>query len=143
MPDTSTTPAHRPIEPPGLRAAAAAGACALDPQAVEQLRQLDPSGANRLIARVVDAYRGSAEKLVPQLRDAMARGDHAGVRLVAHTLKSSSQNVGASQLALLCASVEAMVRTGETTGLEEAVRALCVEVDRAVAALGQLQEVRA
>ena len=143
MPETSTPPAHRPFEPPGPTAVDRSGAFALDPQAVEQLRQLDPGGANRLILRVVEAYRGSAEKLVPQLHDAMARGDLAGVRRVAHTLKSSSANVGASQLAQLCASVETMVRTGETAGLDEAVHAMCAEVDRAVAALGQLQEVRA
>jgi HPt (histidine-containing phosphotransfer) domain-containing protein len=115
----------------------------LDLQAVEQLRQLDPRGANRLIARVVEAYRGSADKLLPQIRDAVARGDHAGVRLVAHTLKSSSENVGARQLAQLCSAVEAMARSGQVVGLEASVDALCAEVERAVEALGQLEEARA
>lgn len=141
MQDTSTKTAAPPREPNAPPAAAATGV--LDLQAVEQLRQLDPRGANRLIARVVEAYRGSADKLVPQIRDAVARGDHAGVRLVAHTLKSSSQNVGARQLAQLCAAVEAMARSGQVVGLEASVDALCAEVERAVEALGQLEEARA
>jgi HPt (histidine-containing phosphotransfer) domain-containing protein len=139
-PSTSLDASCGGASTPTTGAAAASGV--LDPQAVDQLRRLDPSGSNRLIERIVEAYRGSADKLVPQLRESLARGDHAAVRMVAHTLKSSSQNIGASRLAQLCAAVEAMVRTDQVDGLDTAVTALCAEVDRAVEALGGLREVR-
>jgi hypothetical protein len=46
-------------------------------------------------------------------------------------------------LSALCAAVETMVRTGEVSGLDPAVEALSLELRRALAALGQLPEVRA
>jgi HPt (histidine-containing phosphotransfer) domain-containing protein len=130
----------------GLPAPAATHAAArpvLDAEALARLRELDPTGSTRLVGRVVEAYRTSAGRLEPQMREALARGDHAGVRHAAHTLKSASANVGALQLSALCAAVETMVRSGEVAGLDPAVEALGLELARALAALGQLPEVRA
>jgi hypothetical protein len=93
--------AARPDEP-------AAGA--LDVAALARLSDLDPSGCNGLVARVLHTYAVSLERLSAELRQARATGDPATVRRVAHTLKSSSASIGALALAALCAQVESAAR---------------------------------
>ena len=82
----------------------------LDPEALERLAELDPTGKNRLVERVFQAFESSTQRLMPQLHAALSAGDHAGVRHVAHTLKSSSASIGAIKLSQLCAEIESMIR---------------------------------
>jgi HPt (histidine-containing phosphotransfer) domain-containing protein len=96
--------------PQAVSSPARSPALTLDVEALDRLRELDPQGASRLLQRVVAAYVGSADRLLSQLDQAERAGDAAGIRMVAHTLKSSSASVGASQLAQVCAEVEALVR---------------------------------
>lgn len=124
--------------PPPAAGACAGGPTVLDPAALAGLRELDPHGLNRLLERVVRAFQGSLDRLVPQLVEAQSRRDAAGVRHVAHTLKSSSASIGALRLSTLCAQLEAAVRSGSTDGLDAQVGALCAEVDAVRPALEQL-----
>jgi HPt (histidine-containing phosphotransfer) domain-containing protein len=110
----------------------------LDPAALAGLRELDPHGLNRLLERVVRAFQGSLDRMVPQLVEAQARRDAAGVRHVVHTLKSSSASIGALRLSTLCAQLEAAVRGGSTDGLDAQIDALCAEVEAVRPALEQL-----
>ena len=89
----------------------------LDAGALQRLRELDPSGANRLLERVFQAFEASAARLLPQMHEAHRAGDHAGVRHVVHTLKSSSASIGAIKLSQLCAEIEAMIRLETLDGL--------------------------
>ena len=110
----------------------------LDAQALQRLRDLDPSGANRLLERVVQAFASSTGRLLPQLDEAMAAGDLHGIRHVAHTLKSSSASIGALKLAALCAEVEAMIRNNEVQRLQERVTQMHREIDSVGEALRAL-----
>ena len=139
------------LPPPELRAAAHAvlppvhGPAALPPagpvldaEALGRLSELDPSGKNRLLERVVDAFAKSTARLLPQLDAALAAGDLAGVRHVAHTLKSSSASIGALELSALCAEVEAMIHADRMSGLDARVarlHALIASASEALAAL--------
>ena len=89
----------------------------LDAGALQRLRELDPTGANRLLERVFQAFEASAARLLPQMHEAHRAGDHAGVRHVVHTLKSSSASIGAIKLSQLCAEIEAMIRLETLDGL--------------------------
>jgi HPt (histidine-containing phosphotransfer) domain-containing protein len=123
---------------PSTNTASAVSDAALDAQALAGLRALDPSGENRLIERVVRAFESSSDKLLPQLRDALAQGDSATIRHVAHTLKSSSASVGALSLSRLCAEIETMIREGSEKGIETRVARIHAEVEGARRALRRL-----
>jgi len=110
----------------------------LDASALERLRELDPKGQNQLLARVIEAFETSAARLVPQLQDARRAGDTAGIRHVAHTLKSSSASIGALKLSQLCADIEAKIRTDKLENLGERVDAMCVEIEIVLQALKRL-----
>ena len=79
----------------------------LDAETLARLALLDPSGESRLLERVLKAYQASAARLVPQLVAAQLSGDRNAIRLVAHTLKSSSASIGALALSQRCAQIEA------------------------------------
>ena len=98
----------------------------LDEEALQRLRELDPSGQNHLLERVLRAFEGSLLRLAPQLREARQRDDMQAVRHVVHTLKSSSASVGALRLSRLCAEIEALLRQEAPVGLP----ALLDDVDR-------------
>lgn len=110
----------------------------LDPEALQRLRELDPLGTSKLMERVVNAFNGSTARLMAQLRAARTGPDMAAVRHVAHTLKSASSSVGAVKLSRLCAEMEAMAREGRSTGMDEAIDALCMEVSAVLEALKRL-----
>lgn len=110
----------------------------LDEPALERLRELDPSGANRLLYRVADAFAASTARLLPQLEAALANADPEGVKHVAHTLKSSSASIGALRLSGLCADIEGMIRARELDGLALRVDQVRVEVEAVGASLRSL-----
>jgi HPt (histidine-containing phosphotransfer) domain-containing protein len=83
----------------------------LDPRVLDAIRQLD-DGATGLLSQVVRIYLESAPALLAQLRRGLDGSDRELVRQAAHSLKSSSANLGAVRLAELCKRLEAAARSG-------------------------------
>jgi HPt (histidine-containing phosphotransfer) domain-containing protein len=111
----------------------------LDEEALQRLRELDPSGQNHLLERVLRAFEGSLLRLAPQLREARVRNDMQAMRHVAHTLKSSSASVGALRLSRLCAEIEAAVRQEATASLPALLDAVDQEFNVVLQALQPLR----
>jgi HPt (histidine-containing phosphotransfer) domain-containing protein len=84
----------------------------LDPAAMRRLHDLDPTGRNRLVRRVMQAFDASISRLMPMLEPGPVGLDLTSVHHVVHTLHSSSNSLGALRLAGLCAEVEQTVRCG-------------------------------
>lgn len=112
----------------------------LDADAVQRLRDLDPTGGNHLLARVVAAFSVSLERLLPELAQARAASpmDLAAIRHVSHTLKSSSASLGALTLSRRCAEIEGLARDGRTLGLEQRLEAMLDEISQVRCALAAL-----
>jgi HPt (histidine-containing phosphotransfer) domain-containing protein len=118
--------------------AAASTATGLDAEALARLRELDPKGENKLLERVLRAFQTSAARLMPQLETARLANDRATVRLVAHTLKSSSASIGALELSQVCAQVEALIRAESADNLDPLLRTLRHALDAALKAIQRL-----
>lgn len=111
-----------------------------DAEAVRRLRELDPKGENRLMQRLFKTFETSLGRMIPQMIEAHDSGDLATMRLVAHTLKSSSASVGALKLSSLCADIEGMIRSGHNGPYETQVRAAREEADRVTDSLRAMLE---
>lgn len=115
-------------------------AALLDPEAIHRLRELDPSGENKLLERVVKAFSNSLERLLPDLARARSGAtlDLAAVRHVSHTLKSSTASLGAMALSARCAEIENMARNGQLQGLPEQLDAMLLDIQQVRTALAAL-----
>jgi CheY-like chemotaxis protein/HPt (histidine-containing phosphotransfer) domain-containing protein len=88
----------------------------LDRQVLDQLSKVP-----KLLARVINLYLVESPKLVQQLKQAARASDAPEIARSAHSLKSSSANVGARMLSRYCEDIESSARRADT---EEACRIL-------------------
>ena len=137
---------HGPAEPAASGSAAAPASdsgAVLDPAALARMAELDPTGSNRLIERVLEAFQTSAARLQPQAEAARASGDRAALRFVAHTLKSSSASIGAMRLSRLCAEIEAAIRADSGDDLSAPLDAMSAALAATLEAIArQLKDCR-
>jgi signal transduction histidine kinase/DNA-binding response OmpR family regulator/HPt (histidine-containing phosphotransfer) domain-containing protein len=84
--------------------------------ALDNIRALSPDRGGALVQRVVAAYVGDTPQHLETMRNAIAVLDTGSLRKVAHSLKSSSANVGAEALASMCKDMENLGRADSTEG---------------------------
>jgi PAS domain S-box-containing protein len=92
----------------------------LDPAGLEMLLEV-VGGESALLAELVDSFLEEVPPLLANLRQALERGDAAELRRAAHTIKSSSNDFGATTLAELCQELENMGKIGTLDGADELV----------------------
>ena len=83
----------------------------LDTEALERLFEIT-GGDQAFFDELVDTYLDDGEAQLTAMRQAAASDDAEALMRPAHTLKSSSANVGALALAEQCRSLEADARSG-------------------------------
>jgi HPt (histidine-containing phosphotransfer) domain-containing protein len=74
-------------------------------------------------------------RLMAALRDAVAQGDHAKLRLTAHTLKGSVRYFGARQVCHRASELEELGKRNELAGAASALAALETDVQQLTAVL--------
>src|SRR6478736_2809473 len=111
----------------------AAGSEVLDLRRLDELRDLDP-GDPSLLLRFIDRFRSGARQRLSDLVDARAEGDAEMQGRIAHGLKGTASNLGASALADLCHQIEDLGAAGRLAD-EALVARVEDEVDRAARAL--------
>ena len=84
----------------------------LDTAAHDAIRSIGQPG---LLAKVIALYRTETPKQLAQLRAAAAAVDNPTLLRAAHTMKSSSRNLGGMRLGAACAECEAHARAGRTS----------------------------
>jgi len=118
MPRTASmqTPAAEPAANAGAKAAEV-----LDRPMLDELGKVLTNGKPELLARVINLYLVESPKLMQKLKQAALAGNALEIARAAHSLKSSSANVGAKLLSRYFADLEAAARRADT---EEARRTL-------------------
>ncbi|MEL6964373.1 MAG: response regulator [Pseudomonadota bacterium] len=102
-------PSHAPspAEPPSSCTTAPARlANVLDHAPIDALRALDPWGERKLIERAIAKFLEYSDELMERLANAVGQSDATEVARIAHSLKSSSANLGAMDLARQCSEIE-------------------------------------
>jgi len=84
----------------------------LDPRSLDQVRALQRPGAPSLVEKVIRLYLANTLELLAAVRTAMLQRDSEALRQAAHSLTSSSANLGATTLAERCHALEAEARAG-------------------------------
>lgn len=110
----------------------------VDAAAIERLREIG-DGDVAFLKDVFSAFESDTVQRLTALRQTLAAGDTTGLKRAAHTIKGSSLNVGASQLAASSLQLEQMAGAGKLEGaaeliarIEEEFKRAAVELDRIV-----------
>ena len=104
---------------------------AIDRAVIEQFRELDPDGSMALAARILGIYADSSGSVFADIEQSMANGDSELLRRAAHSLKSSSANVGARQLSVLLKEFELLGKENRVDEARAQFDALRAEYARA------------
>ncbi|MCX5738649.1 MAG: response regulator, partial [Proteobacteria bacterium] len=115
-----TVPGARPAIPP--RAAPpipGMAAPTFDPGVLEGLDAL--AGEQGFRVQIIAAYVASSQQLLASMERGLVGGDRDALARAAHTLSSSSAQVGGLRLAVLCKSLEAAARQRSADALEPRV----------------------
>jgi HPt (histidine-containing phosphotransfer) domain-containing protein len=102
----------------------------------EALDRLEKWGGEKLVREMVTLFRAEAAERVSALRTGLRSGALEEVQRAAHTLRSSSGQVGAARMQALCVEVEARAAGGDLTGVAELLASLESELARYEAAVG-------
>ena len=100
-----------------------------DPAVLEALAATQPGEEGpALVARVVGLFVKSSSDLHESMQAGLDADDAEKVASAAHTLKSSSAQVGAHLLSSLCKQIEATARAGSLSGVAESLEELASEI---------------
>jgi signal transduction histidine kinase/CheY-like chemotaxis protein/HPt (histidine-containing phosphotransfer) domain-containing protein len=121
---------------PAVKAAAQEKAAAeIDPAALEQLRGMQTADGTELAAKIVQMFISQTPSLFDSARAAQASGNARDLRRAAHTLKSTSATVGATNLARLAAALEFDAEAGRIEQAPETLTLMQSDFERVVQAL--------
>ncbi|MFH2045974.1 MAG: response regulator [Pseudomonadota bacterium] len=90
----------------------------IDMNFLNNIKSLQRPGRPNLLNKVIEDYVDSAPRLIGAIRQGIADKDPTALRSAAHSLKSSSANVGASSLATLCRQIESIGHARATDGAD-------------------------
>jgi HPt (histidine-containing phosphotransfer) domain-containing protein len=108
----------------------------LDVSKLEELRSVSAEAGNPdIVARVVRSYISEASKLLEELMLAIGDGVAKSVEGLAHSIKSSSRQLGLVRVGEVAASLESEGSVGDLTHAEERLDALRFEIERGCLAL--------
>jgi CheY-like chemotaxis protein len=107
----------------------------LDQSVLNSLRDLNEAGEPDLLIEMIDLFLDEALPLMTDLAQAIQTADAGRLRQAAHSLKGSSNTLGAKTLATYYSDLEKMGRTNSLTNALAVLAKAQVEYERVAAAL--------
>ena len=114
------------------------GSDAIDLEALQIVRELDPAGGMDLVKTVLRIFIESAGESVTRVENAILASDGAQLAAAAHALKSSTANVGAKTLSEFYRRLELLGREGRLADARELLIQVRPEHQRAVARMYEI-----
>jgi CheY-like chemotaxis protein len=96
----------------------------INTSALESIRELQQPGKPDILSKLIGIYLNSAPPIFSDICKSLAANDSQSLRLAAHTLKSSSLNLGAAKLASSCLELEKMACSGQLQNAPDIVHRL-------------------
>ncbi len=87
----------------------------IDVEAIEKLKVLQRPGRPDLLTALIELYLETSSESLQEIRTAIQNNNLALLVSAAHSLKSSSANLGASELSRLCLQLENMTELNLNT----------------------------
>lgn len=110
----------------------------IDPQAIENLRALNPDDNDEFLREIVNIYLEDTPLRVKELDESLAAKDIGKFTRAAHSIKGSSSNLGAVVVRNVAEKIEHESRTKGLDGADALVTQLKQEYARAETELKKL-----
>lgn len=107
----------------------------LDNSALEQIRMLSEATGRDVLGKSINIYLEQSPDSVNAIRQAWSEGNLEALWQAAHSLKSSSANLGAVAFSKLCAELEDHGRQGNKEAVPELIVAIERQLPRVIGAL--------
>ncbi|MEQ8975682.1 MAG: response regulator [Coleofasciculus sp. C1-SOL-03] len=107
----------------------------LDPKIWQSLEKLAGAKAKVVLDKIVGEYLDDAPERLQAIQSAIATQDAEALRQAAHSFRSSSANLGAVTLSLMCKKLEALAGAGITEVPAEQLVQVKVEYEKVKTAL--------
>ncbi|RJP29226.1 MAG: Hpt domain-containing protein, partial [Candidatus Omnitrophota bacterium] len=135
LPSTFSHPSKQSEEFSPSEPIADSKASPLDLTALDNIRILQTAGEPSILTTVIHNYLNHSQKLIHTLKQASHTTDVKSIEMAAHSLKSSSANVGAIELSSYCKKLEYASRAGSTETLSSWIPKIESEFARVETAL--------
>ncbi|CAN5813176.1 hypothetical protein BH23ACT11_BH23ACT11_01700 [soil metagenome] len=116
------------------------GASVLDAAVLATLEDLEDDGEQSLVAELAGMFLEDAASNIERLRESVDKGDAPEVRDIAHMLKGSAGNIGASTLREVSAKLEDAGDSGDLSAAPQLLQELQAELEHARPELTALKE---
>ncbi|MDP3968456.1 MAG: ATP-binding protein [Nocardioides sp.] len=110
----------------------------LDPQRIEDLRDLDEPGQPSYVGKLAQAFLSRGDEYPRALREATDADDPDGVVATAHKLRGNALNLGLAEVGAHAAAIEDAARRGDLSVARTRLTALEKAYGRATAAVHRL-----
>jgi two-component system sensor histidine kinase/response regulator len=110
----------------------------IDTKRLDALRRLGPQDGLGLLPVLVQVFLDDVPTRLASIEQAVSTSDAPALYQAAHQLKGAAANVGATAVAVLCAELEAIGRSGKSTAGAHHVSQLSADLDKAAGALNEI-----
>ena len=110
----------------------------IDPQAIENLRALNPEDGDAFLREIAGIYLEDTPRRLTELDESLVAGDNGKFTRAAHSIKGSSSNVGANGVRAVAEKLENRSREQGLGNVATLVAELKAEYTRASAELTKL-----
>jgi two-component system, sensor histidine kinase len=117
-------------------------AAAVDVNVLKGLGALQQSGEEDLVARIIALYIQDTPRLIAVIERGAETGDTNAVAMAAHSLKSSSETVGATEMSRICGVIEQSARGASSAANLIGITELHIEYQRSELALVKYLQTR-
>jgi HPt (histidine-containing phosphotransfer) domain-containing protein len=97
---------------------------AINPDALDAIRNMQRPDKPDPVAKVIQLFLDRSQEIISELGRAVATGDTNAIQAAAHSLKSSSANVGADAISKYAQKLEQMARDSSLEDVDETFDAL-------------------
>lgn len=84
----------------------------LDIHTLEGLLELTGPGEPCIVTELLEIFESTTPDLIETMRDSASKNEHKQTQAIAHRLKGSASNIGASAMASTCFQIEQQAKTG-------------------------------
>jgi CheY-like chemotaxis protein len=109
----------------------------LNQATLNNIRSLQRQGAPDILEKIIHLYLSNSNNLLEELEKSVRMKDSVRIRSAAHSLKSSSANLGADTLAGLCQKMENMGKEENLQDSDQIFETLKMEYEAACNAMNQ------